>query len=294
MVEVWLLRKFCSVPGRFFTQQLAAPTQPLRAGPGHATMKTLLLPTLLAAGALLAAPARAQRAFRVGPTAGAALSTIHFTDVSDNTTLPLRGGWLAGATGSYQSAGHWGAQLAVLYTRQGYIERYEYNAYQYSNNVRLNYLRVPLQATFSQHAGGQGLQVFAGPYVGVLLGGRHTYESSSGGSSYTSSAPVEVADLHTQPAYILYDYSATSLVAPTRIVAPDYTGYSRRFDVGLQGGVGYRLGNALLQVGYTLGLRNLATTNVYELSTYTYRSAGEPYRTRGLQASLTYLLGPKS
>lgn len=250
-------------------------------------MKPTFLPALLAAGWLLAAPARAQHAFQVGPTVGGTLATAHFDDEPDRVTMPRRGGWLAGATGVYQSKGHWGGQVAVLYAQQGYTRHYDGSSSFYSEDrVRLNYLRVPVQATFSQHAGGQGLQAFAGPYVGVLLGGNRTYESGDASSHYETSSRVVVADSHTQPAYILYDYAAYSFV-------PDYTGYSRRFDVGLQGGVGYRLGNALLQASYTLGLRNLATTTVYDVVPSPFRVAGEPYRTRGWQATLTYLLGSR-
>ncbi|RZK48739.1 MAG: PorT family protein, partial [Hymenobacter sp.] len=234
-------------------------------------------------------PAHAQRAFRFGPTVGTTLSTAHFDDVSYVNVLPAnvnysrRWGFLAGATGSYQSKGHWGGQVAVLYTQQGYRQPYSYGAYQSETNVRLNYLRVPLQATFSQHAGGQGLQAFAGPYVGVLLGGHRAFESTTAGSTYAHDERIVVAESRTRALFSSYDYSA-----------PDSASYSRRFDVGVQAGVGYRLGNALLQVGYTLGLRNLATTTVYTSGTGSYSDAGVPYRTRGWQVSLTYLLGPKS
>lgn len=74
---------------------------------------------------------------------------------------------------------------------------------------------------------------------------------------------------------------------------PDLTFYLRRLDVGLQGKLGCRLGNALVQVAYTFGLRNLSSALVYELGGTTYHSASEPYRTRGWLASLTYLLGAR-
>ena len=250
-------------------------------------MKTLL-PSLLAAGALLATPAHAQRAFQVGPTVGATLSTAHFDHVTDYTSTPLRGGFTAGLIGSYQSAGHWGAQVAGLFVQQGYTQHYEspYSHYEYLDRVRLNYLRLPLLATFSQYASGQGLRLFAGPYLGVLLGGRRTYDTDYVTNGFHQEARVLAGDFYTRPAIVLYDNVAS-------LYAPDYTYYSRRFDVGLQGGVGYRVGNALLQVGYTLGLRNLAATTVYDMGTTSYSAIGEPYRTRGWQASLTYLLGPK-
>jgi hypothetical protein len=260
-------------------------TQLFSAGAGQPPMKTLFLPALLGPALLLVAPAHAQRAFQVGPTGGLTLATAYFGEenATGDRSMPLRAGFLAGATANWQSQGHWGVRLASLYVQQGYTQRYTY-LYSGVNveQVRLNYLRLPLQVSFSQRPGGQGIQAFAGPYAGVLLGGRYTFESSYPGSSYARSGRVVVADTHQEAYPILF--SSTSLV-------PDSNYYSRRFDVGVQGGLGYRLGNALLQVGYTLGLRNLSTTTLYELGGTTTSWAGTPYRTRSLEASLTYLLG---
>lgn len=251
-------------------------------------MKDLFL-SMLPFGAvlLLAAPAHAQHAIQVGPTGGLTLATAHFGE--ENTggerTTPLRAGFLAGATASWQSAGHWGVRLAALYVQQGFTQRYTFpDSAQDVNQVRLNYLRLPLQATFSQHAGGQGFQAFAGPYLGVLLGGRRTFESAFRGNTFVQNGRVVAAET----------YHAAYPSFSSFYSAPDENYYSRRFDVGLQGGLGYRLGNALLQVNYTLGLRNLCSTTLYDLGGTTFPSAGTPYRTRGLEASFTYLLGPKS
>lgn len=248
-------------------------------------MKTLLLPALLAAGTLLTAPAHAQRAFQVGPTVGATLSTVHFDDVPDRTAMPLRAGFAAGLTGSYQSLGHWGVQVAGLFVQQGYTQRYESPTgdYQHTTYLRLNYLRLPLQLTFSAHPSGRGLRFFAGPYVGALLGGQHIEESTYQGVRARNRGQVMVADTRHQEVLFVID----------PVYQPEYTRYSRRFDVGLQGGVGYQVGPARLQVGYTLGLRNLAATTVYQVGTSSFAEVGDPYRTRGLEASLTYLFGPK-
>jgi hypothetical protein len=252
-------------------------------------MKTLFLPTLLGS-TLLAAPAYAQRAFQVGPTGGLTLATARFAETSPvnrEQAMPLRAGFLVGATANWQSQGHWGGRLATLFVQQGYTQRYTYPmAGQSIEQVRLNYLRLPLQATFSQHAGGQGFQIFAGPYAGVLLGGHHSFESTYQQGSFVRSGRVVAADTHTASYPVLY----SSFRATIQVPNDDY--YARRFDVGVQGGLGYRLGNALLQVNYTLGLRNLATTTLYELGGSTISYANTPYRTRGLEASLTYLLGP--
>lgn len=252
--------------------------------PGQVSMKTLVVLPVLASSLLTLHVAQAQRAFQVGPAVGLTLSTIHFDvgSVPRGMDTPLRAGLLAGVTGSWHSVGQWGGQVAVLFAQQGYSKQRDTLQSSRSERVRLNYLRLPVQATFSQHAGGQGWQLFAGPYVGVLLGGSQTNEYSYAGTGSSQTSRVVVADSYEVPVSIYSSYQA---------VAPDYTYYSRRFDVGLQGGVGYRLGNAVVQAGYTLGLRELSATAVYSSAgsrAYSYR---EPARqTRGLQVSLTYLL----
>lgn len=239
----------------------------------------------------MAAPAHAQHAFQVGPTLGATLSTAAFDQqpLHATTTMSWRGGFLAGATGVYHSAGHWGGLLAVRYTEQGYVHEQAYKAtrfpYQTTDRARLNYLRVPVQAMFSQHAGGQGLQAFAGPYVGVLLAGNRAYEQHNINGITSNSGRVVVAESYTPP------QQKQLIVLDIAYLQPDYTAYSRRFDVGVQGGLGYRLGSALLQIEYTLGLRNLVPTLVYPAGTPTNSEVGQPYRTRGTQISLSYLLG---
>lgn len=242
---------------------------------------------------VMAAPAHAQRAFQVGPTLGAAISTAAFDQqpLRATTTMSWRGGLLAGATGVYHSKGHWGGLLAVRYTEQGYVHEQVYKStrfpYQTTDHVRLNYLHVPVQAMFSQHAGGQGLQAFAGPYVGVLLAGNRTYEQYTIGGITSNSGRVVVAESCTPP------QQSQTIILDIAYLQPDYTAYSRRFDVGVQGGLGYRLGNALLQVEYTLGLRNLASTLVYPAGPPASFEVGQPYRTRGAQVSLSYLLGAR-
>lgn len=244
-------------------------------------MKTLVILPVLASSLLTLHVTQAQRAFQVGPTVGLTLSTIHFDagSVPRGTDTPLRAGMLAGIAGSWHSAGHWGGQVAVLFAQQGYSTQRDTLQSSRSERVRLNYLRLPVLATFSQHAGGQGWQVFAGPYVGVLLGGSQINEYSYAGTGSSQTNRVVVADSYEVPVYY---YSS---------IVPDYTYYSRRFDVGLQGGVGYRLGNAVVQAGYTLGLRALSATAVYTSAGGRAYSYTEPARqTRGLQVSLTYLL----
>jgi hypothetical protein len=234
-------------------------------------MNRRIYASLLITGTLLAVPAYAQQGFQLGPIGGVTYATQHIIDPSTAADTRHRWGIEAGALANWQSSGHWAAQAAVLYTQQGYRLAY-YNAFTGStatDDVRLNYLRLPLRLVFTQHASGQGVQLFAGPYAGILLGGNRRFFYPFNNSGYEGR--VLVAN----------DYGRDSARVRTAV-------YSRRFDAGLQGGIGYRWGNALLQVGYTLGLVDVAATR-YQANVGPVHN---PARTRSWQATVTYLLGP--
>jgi hypothetical protein len=180
--------------------------------------------------------------------------------------------------------GHFAFQPALLYSQQGYTsERLPLGggAPFGRATTRLDYLRVPLQAAYTQHADGQGLQLFAGPYLGFLLGGRTKQDNYNG----QTTGGVVVTEAHTERV-------STGMHT---IRYPDYNFYGRRLDLGGQVGVGYRLGGALLQVSYSQALRRVNSAEQYIVD------GGEPYdvdspnyRNRSVQASLSYLLGPRS
>jgi hypothetical protein len=76
--------------------------------------------------------------------------------------------------------------------------------------------RIPLQFAYAQRTAGQGFQIFAGPYLGILLGGRN--KLSYGSSQETSR--VIVTNEH------------TSSISPYAVSVPDYNYYARRLDLG--------------------------------------------------------------
>ncbi len=104
--------------------------------------------------------------------------------------------------------------------------------------------------------GDHGFQVFAGPYVAVGLGGRQTgvgYETKNQNTTHSD-----------------FDYSYP--------LTYGQSGGYRRLDLGVNVGVGYRVGPLQLQAGYGLGLRNL------------YRYATPSYN-RVAQLTATYFWG---
>ncbi|RZK26775.1 MAG: PorT family protein, partial [Hymenobacter sp.] len=174
--------------------------------------------------------------------------------------------------------GHFAVQPAALYSQRGFTLRQSgsyglydpANTYTHDASVRFDYLMLPLNLAYTQRADGQGAQVFAGVYLGVLAGGR--YAGTSNG--YTERGNVRVGNEAT--------------VTNSNL-------YGRRFDNGVQMGLGYRYHGLLAQASYSLGLRNVDTFNGNALFIRNFESYdGAKYRNQAFQVSLAYLVGTKS
>ena len=230
--------------------------------------------SFLASSLLLAGTAQAQATFNFGPQVGILGSTLHST-LPD---LTERGGLEAGLRGALQ-VGHFAFQPAVLYSQRGFSRKEILVGGSGSRTTatRLNYLSIPLQLAYTQRTSGQGLQLFAGPYLGVLLGGRT--EVNYGSSQ--AAGRVVATNTHTLD------------ITPYSSSLPDYNFYARHLDLGAQAGLGYRLGGALLQLSYSLGLRSISPAEQYTVGGATYETDSPNYRNRSLQASLSYLFGSK-
>ena len=236
-------------------------------------MKQLL--SFVAGSLLLASTAQAQTTFSIGPRLGLNVSTAHLP-VNYAGPYTRRAGFEAGLTSNVQF-GHFAFQPSVLFSQKGYATSGNQISIDtpvtYDEQVRLNYLTVPLNLAFTLGKDGQGLQVFAGPYVSALLGGNYARQIHVAGG-YLGGPALET--------------ELTGKVKPADIVSDSDNEYSRRFDMGLQAGIGYRLGGFQLQAGYSLGLRNLATQ--YR-GIYGYIYNEPSYYNRAWQVSLSYLVG---
>ncbi|WP_171025465.1 porin family protein [Hymenobacter jeollabukensis] len=234
---------------------------------------------------LAAATSQAQTSFRIGPRVGFNQSFGGFEYPGDNylkVTNSSRSGAEVGVAAQIGLGTHWAVQPALLYSQKGFaFEEDAYDApYNYTYHgeysFRFNYLTVPLNLLYSTGEGGQGFQVFAGPYVGLLLGGKYTSSQSgrygSGASSGRSGkGDVEAGDT--------YDNT------------PDGPYVSKGLDAGLQGGIGYGFaGGFQVQAGYSQGLRDLGAKYAPGVTTRTPPT----YRNHAFQFSVAYLFGPKS
>ena len=249
-------------------------------------MRTTTRLLLLASGLLLVATAHAQTTFSVGPRLGGNVSKVRFSDGNDNITS--RPGFEAGVLGSLQF-GHVAVQPAVLFVQRGYTRTPAFYDSGFGGltqtSVRLNYLTLPLQVAYVQHTNGQGFQLAAGPYVSFLVGGNSF-------SDYR----FPFADAQQVHSKVVAAEAHTTDISPYSLQEPNYTVYSRRLDLGAQVGLGYRLGGALVQLSYSLGLRNVATTERYTIGGRlpAYDTENPAYRNRSFQVAFSYLVGSRS
>ncbi|GAB3721184.1 hypothetical protein GCM10027594_01490 [Hymenobacter agri] len=241
-------------------------------------MKKLVVFGLL----LVGGAARGQQAsLSFGPRVGLNLATYHSAQLANSETRGYRAGFEAGLAGTV-GFGHLALQAAVLYAQRGATSHAEVTSYTgtgpgvgttFDGHSRLNYLTVPVALAYTQHTDGQGAQVFAGPYFGLLLNGRYDNTITPQGAA---------------------SINASGAITPVNNAGPDLatnTGgaYTRRFDAGLQGGVGYRYHGLLVQASYSLGLLNLAPSYTYNMVPVSSR----PHYNRAFHATLTYLFALK-
>lgn len=218
-------------------------------------MKQLLAPALAAVLLLGAAPAPAQTTFRLGLRGGAnrAQTTVAATGNSSgsypfsySTDKAARYAWQAGVV-LEASRGNFAFQPALVFSQKGERMNTSLSASGFAGNStfqtattnRYNWLEIPLNVVYTLH-GDHGLQVFAGPYVALGVGGRQ--RGSTTAVSYYGPAYDPIPGLE-RP-------------IDERISYGEGTN-NRRLDVGVNLGVGYRQGPVQLQLGYGLGLRNL-------------------------------------
>lgn len=222
--------------------------------------------------ALLASAVQAQTTFSIGPLASLNVAGVSNTATSStgsnaSTTITYRPGFEAGLQSVLQF-GHLAVQPSLRFSQKGLHQHYGYDLYTSYTDYRLNYLTLPLNIAYSLRADGQGFQVFAGPYAGLLLGGNYQLTTSDRGPfGGTDSSAGHIKPGEFDPYAALYSNNTSN------------DRYCHRFDAGLQAGLGYRYGKLLAQADFAFGLKDL---NLLSSSAHN----------RTAQVSLAYLFAP--
>jgi hypothetical protein len=185
---------------------------------------------------------------KIGVKGGFNLSTLalNYTDASLEGENNFRPGFHFGVTSEFELTGQISLRPSVLFTTKGYntdLEETFAAAENFDGFDRhlYNYIEVPVNVYYDFG----GIQVFAGPYVALGIGGTNTFEYTVEGGGLSLTADGESS---LKPTF--------GETAPSEI-ADDEIPY-RGIDAGLNVGVGYRTGPVLLDVGFQLGLANVA------------------------------------
>ena len=246
-----------------------------------------LLPTpLFLTLTLSAATASAQTTFKLGVRGGLnrALTTVdpasNFTGTypySYEASKNALYAWQAGAV-LEASSGKLALQAGLLFSQKGekFITSISTSGVAGSESLvattsnRYNWLEVPLNVVYTLH-GDHGLQIFAGPYFAVATGGRRRGSAAQ----VTYYAPTYT------PAW-----------GPTTEIneqfAYDSNSNNRRFDAGVNFGLGYRQGPVQLQLGYGLGFLNLHQSADEVYRDYRHNFMADAARNRVAQLTGTY------
>lgn len=259
-----------------------------------------LLARCLIISLIVAGPAAAQTTLRIGPQVGLnrTSASLTSTDLAYQVDRPFahtyRFGFEAGMLASL-GFGRLSVQPALLFSQKGFNIQDEYTAATLPNGVtpffrtdatyRLNYLTMPINVVYALQDDGQGFHLFAGPYLGLLLGGDFTttillrIPHSGMYSEGTFSGPISPG-------------SKEEVFSSTKQV--DYnTYYSRRLDAGGQLGIGYLTDGLLFQLAYSQGLRDVGVNRAFDSNGSTVVFERNTSYNCAFQATLSYLFALK-
>ncbi|RTQ49151.1 PorT family protein [Hymenobacter gummosus] len=225
--------------------------------------------TAVAAAFLVAVAAPAARAqFSMGPRVGLNLARFRVSPGLDEQHR-LRPAAQVGVAAQVRM-GRWALQPAFVFSQKGSVRRYTVDVtlpqgqrvvYQEKQTTRVPYLELPIHLAYTPRWA-RGVQVFAGPYVAVGIGGHMELTPESDNAPERTRYPISY---------------------PTLFGG----GYSFRWqDVGLNAGLGYQHQRLLVQLQQSFG-----GTNVWPVRDAGQEIGGRYHRVTSL--TLTYLFGPK-
>lgn len=256
---------------------------------------TALVLTSAVAGA--ATSAQAQSTIEFGPRLGLNVSTVSnsgtptgFNDETKSIT-----GVQVGATLNVGISENFSFQPSLLFSQKGaefsgsdsdnsnspYVTTIKATA-----TPKIGYLELPLNFVYT-FGGQNGVQIFAGPYAALGVSGSGTakgeiitndpnYLAIGATGTFPATLKVEFGDQQNENAN--NNSSSNSLTATATV---------RRFDAGLNAGVGYRVGPFQAQLGYGLGLVNFVPKDTQGNDT------GSKSYNRVFQLSANYFFGGK-
>jgi len=118
--------------------------------------------------------------------------------------------------------------------------------------LNYNYIELPIHVAYKV----KNLQVYAGPYVAVGIGGRlrHDFSYELHGKKFDSNDHYEKDPYTLKPVYDEVDQKEFNDALDDEDIFRLYRG----FDAGINFGFGYQINRILINAGYSLGLVNMA------------------------------------
>lgn len=205
--------------------------------------KTFLLCIVLLCLFNLQSFAQAKFGVKVGVNSTSA--GIHYDDSEEEKeerdALKSKLGLMVGLAAEFGFSDALSLQTGLNLTNKGYKFKYEESGESAEMKTSVSYLEIPLNLAYNF----SGFQVHAGPYVGAGLFGKNKYEYNFGGETESGDGK--------------YKFKNTVSESDLDNLGDDED-YLRRLDYGLNLGVGYRMGPALLTATYSWGIANTMPT----------------------------------
>lgn len=190
---------------------------------------------------------QAQAQVKFGVKAGVNLNNIaqNFDDSDLESATKMRLAYHVGVVADLGLSEMFSIQPGVLFTSKGYSvdleddlpSGVEVDGY---DRVSLNYVEIPVNAVVKI----SGLQIYAGPYVGIGIGGKNKWDYTV----TTAAGDEDVSDDMKLKAFF-GEVGEGDL--------DDDEGAYRALDYGVNFGLGYGVGPVVISAGYSLGLGNL-------------------------------------
>jgi len=208
--------------------------------------------------------AQAKFGFKVGVNSTSAGVSYEDSDEEEEfrDAIKPKIGFTAGLAAEFGFSEALSLQTGLMLANKGYKIEYDESGLSIKGKTSLNYLEIPLNLAYNMG----GFQVHAGPYLGLGLFGKQKYELSDGTDSENGDTKIKFKNSVSEE-----DYDDLE----------DDEDYMRRLDYGLNLGVGYRTGPALITATYSWGLAN--TYPKYE-----GEDDDEKIRNKGVGLALTF------
>jgi len=169
---------------------------------------------------------------KVGVTAGLNVSNLVQSGADNN----YKAGFQAGVVADFGISENFSVIPELLFSQRGGKSKTNLdlagNRVSMSESARINYLQLPVNAAYKFNVGnGSKLFVFAGPYFGYGLSGEMKNEIKSGGAIMNTTGDIKFGSEE---------------------------GEVKRFDLGINAGVGYQFNKVFFKLQYNPGLVNFS------------------------------------